>query len=64
MTITTLRVHIAKSSPSHALYVNAVVEVPGIGEIEMKDTVSQATVDALFAEVAAAAEMKIRGKIT
>ena len=61
--IRTLRVHIGASTAPRPYYVSAVVEVPGLGEIEMKDIVSQATVDALFSEVALAAEMKIRGQI-
>lgn len=64
MTIRTLKIHISASTPPRPYYVCATVEVPGIGEIEMKDLVSRATIDALFAEIATAAELKIRGQVT
>jgi len=59
----TTKVYIGKYDNIDKPHVSATVIVPGLGEIEMKDVVSQATIDALFAEVATAAELRLRGHI-
>jgi len=59
----TTQVHISQSTGDRKLYVSAQVEVPGLGTVDMKDVVSQKTIDLLFAEVAAAAELKLKGHV-
>lgn len=59
----TLRVHISNLTQGPNFYVNCVVAIPGLGDVEVADCVSQATIDSLFAEVAAAADLKLRGVV-
>jgi hypothetical protein len=62
--VKTRTIHISKLDDDRPLYIRATLSLPGIGEIEMENVVSQETVERLFREIETLAAERIRGNIS